>query len=99
MTPKMKLMTSVGALFVSCDFAAAAPAVVANSVNLRAGPGADSQIIAALPSGAVVDVMGCGPAWCRVAFRGAIGFASRGYLQLGAAAIAAPYRGYGEGYA
>ena len=108
MTLRTKLMTSAGALLLSSGLAAAAPAVVASSVNLRTGPGTQYDVIGAMPSGATVDVLGCGPAWCRVAFNGTLGFASRGYLNVGVAAVGPGYPGEGaavgpvypgEGYA
>lgn len=103
-----KLMTGAGLLALSTGFAAAAPAVVQQDLNLRAGPGVDYAVIAAMPSGATVDVMGCEAGWCRVAFGGTTGFASRGYLGPGGGVGAAPayggvavgpaYGGYDVGY-
>ena len=91
-----KLMTGAGLLALSTGFAAAAPAVVQQDLNLRAGPGIDYEVIAAMPSGATVDVMGCEAGWCRVAFGDTTGFASRGYLGLGGGVAVAPaYGGYG----
>jgi hypothetical protein len=108
MTLMRKLMTSAGVLALSTGFAAAAPAVVESDVNLRAGPGPDYAVIATLPAGATVNVMGCEASWCRVSFAGTSGFASRGYLDVAAAAPIGPgyrtvdegfaYRGYQPGY-
>jgi uncharacterized protein YraI len=93
------LMTGAGLLALSTGFAAAAPAVVQQDLNLRAGPGIDYDVIAAMPSGATVDVMGCEAGWCRVAFGGTTGFASRGYLGLGGGVAVGPaYGGYEVGY-
>jgi uncharacterized protein YraI len=87
-------------LALSTGFAAAAPAVVQNDLNLRAGPGVEFPVVAAMPSGAAVDVMGCQASWCQVAFGGTTGWASRAYLGLGGGVAAGPaYRGYGESYA
>jgi Bacterial SH3 domain len=98
MTLMGKLMTGAGVLALSTGFAAAAPAVVQNDLNLRAGPGTDYEVIAAMPAGTTVNVMGCQASWCQVAFGGTTGFASRAYLGLGGATVgAAPIRG--EGYA
>jgi Bacterial SH3 domain len=95
-----KLMTGAGVLALSTGFAAAAPAVVANDLNLRAGPGTEYPVVAAMPSGATVDVMGCEASWCRVAYNGTVGWASRAYMGLGGGVVAAPaYGGYGESYA
>ncbi|HUI97336.1 MAG TPA: SH3 domain-containing protein [Xanthobacteraceae bacterium] len=92
------LMTSAGVLALTTGFAAAAPAVVQSSVNLRTGPGTDYDVIAAMPGGATVDVMGCSDSWCRVNFDGTRGFASRGYLGIGGVAMGPAYeRGYAYG--
>ncbi len=95
-----KLMTGAGMLALSTGFAAAAPAVVENDLNLRSGPGVEFPVIAAMPGGATVDVMGCEASWCRVAYNGAVGWASRAYMGLGGSVASGPaYRTYGEGYA
>ncbi len=100
MTLMGKLMTGAGMLALSTGIAAAAPAVVQNDLNLRAGPGTDYEVVAAMPAGSTVDVMGCQASWCQVAFGGTTGFASRAYLGLGGMVGAAPgIRTYGEGYA
>src|SRR5262249_42312513 len=103
MTLTTKLMTSAGLLALSTGFAAAAPAVVQSDVNLRAGPGIDYEVIAALPAGATVNVRGCEATWCQVSFAGTSGFASRAFLGLGAAALpaygATAVPVYGEDYA
>jgi len=91
------LMTSAGVLALTTGFAAAAPAVVQSSVNLRAGPGTEYEVIAAMPGGASVDVMGCSRSWCQVNFDGTPGFASRGYLDIGIGAATGP--AYERGYA
>ena len=83
-----RLMTGAGLLALSTGYAAAAPAVVASPVNLRTGPGIEFPVIAAMPAGTAIDVVGCGAEWCRVAFAGNVGFASRPFLGLGSAAIA-----------
>ena len=97
MTLMTKLMTGAGVLALSTGFAAAAPAVVANDLNLRAGPGTEYPVVAAMPSGATVDVLGCQASWCRVAHNGTVGWASRAYIGAGGGVAAAPaYRGYSE---
>jgi uncharacterized protein YraI len=92
-----KLMTGAGVLALSSGVAAAAPAVVQNDLNLRAGPGIEYPVVAAMPGGATVDVMGCEAGWCRVAYRGTMGWASRAYMGLGGGVAVAPV--YGESYA
>jgi len=99
MTLMGKLMTGAGVLALSTGFAAAAPAVVENDLNLRSGPGIEYPVVAAMPSGATVDVMGCEGGWCRVGFNGTVGWANRAYMGLGGGVAAAPaYRGFGAGY-
>ena len=100
MTLMSKLMTGAGALALSTGFAAAAPAVVESDLNLRAGPGVEFPVVAAMPGGATVNVMGCQASWCQVAFGGTTGWASQAYLGMGGGVAAGPaYRGFGEGYA
>jgi len=93
-----KLMTGAGMLALSSGFAAAAPAVVQNDVNLRAGPGVEFPVIAAMPAGARVDVTGCQGSWCQVAFNGATGWTSRAYMGLGGGVAVAPTYGYADTY-
>ena len=71
------------ALVLSAGVAAAAPAVVRADVNLRSGPGTGYAVFETIPGGATVDVLGCGGSWCRVAYAGETGYASRSYLALG----------------
>jgi len=72
---------AAGILLVSASTAAAA--MVTNPLNLRRGPGTQFGVIATMPPGARVDVLECGGAWCRVAWRGIEGFASASYLAGG----------------
>ncbi len=58
----------------------AAPATVADNINLRRGPGVQYPPIAIIPYGDTVEVIGCARTWCEVDWRGARGFASRSYL-------------------
>jgi uncharacterized protein YraI len=96
MTLMSKLMTGAGMLALSTGFAAAAPAMVENDLNLRAGPGTEYPVVAAMPAGATVDVMACQASWCRVAFNGTVGWASRTYIGAGGGVAVAPR--YGAGY-
>src|SRR6185312_15047298 len=101
MTFKSKLLTGAGLLVLSTGFALAAPAVVQESVNLRAGPGVEFPVITAMPEGAPIDVMSCEGTWCRVAFGRTVGFASREFLALGGRrgpGYAAVSEGYEYGY-
>jgi uncharacterized protein YraI len=72
---------AAGILLVSASTAAAA--TVTNPLNLRRGPGTGFGVITTMPPGAHVDVLECGGAWCRVAWRGIEGFANASYLAGG----------------
>jgi len=85
MGPK-QLALAAGALLLSVSTAGAA--VITNDLNLRNGPGTRYRIIDTMPAGAHVDVLGCSGAWCRVAWRGLVGYASAGYLARGGGAYA-----------
>jgi uncharacterized protein YraI len=79
---------AAGVLLVSVSTAAAA--IVTNPLNLRRGPGTGFGVITTMPPGARADVIECGGAWCRVAWRGLEGFASASYLAGGGAYAYAP---------
>ncbi|TMI98651.1 MAG: hypothetical protein E6G97_24810 [Alphaproteobacteria bacterium] len=85
MSLKTILLSAASALILSAGAAAAAPAVAENSVNLRAGPGTQYPVVDTIPAGAAVDVAGCAGSWCRVTFNGAVGYASRNFLQMAGA--------------
>ena len=82
------LSVAGGLLLLSVGAAAATPAVVSNDLNLRSGPGTDYRVLSVLPAGSSVDVLGCGQNWCRVSSAEGTGYASSGYLDLGAGAYA-----------
>lgn len=74
----------VAALLVAAPVSAiAAPGMVRNSVNLRAGPGAGFPVVDRIPAGARVTIHGClsGGAWCDVSFAG-----ERGWVAVSALA-------------
>ncbi len=80
---------TAGFLLASAGVAAAAPAVVTGDLNLRSGPGTGYRVIDTMPAGATVNVRGCSGSWCRVAWGGAVGYASASYLGLGGPVYAA----------
>ena len=82
------LAIAAGALLLSGGIAAAA--TVTNDLNLRSGPGTGYRVIGTMPAGAYVDVIGCDGSWCRVNWRGAVGYASASYLGGGGGYAAAP---------
>jgi Bacterial SH3 domain len=59
---------------LTIDLAAAKPATVAAEVNLRKGPGTDSEIITLIPKGTMVEVGTCANGWCMVSFNGQDGY-------------------------
>jgi uncharacterized protein YraI len=81
-----KRILSAGAfLALSAGYAAATPAVVETDLNARTGPGTGYAVIATLPAGSTVEVIGCGGSWCRIDLGGRTAYASRRYLALGGA--------------
>ena len=83
------LALAAGLLLTSAGVAAAAPALVTGDLNLRRGPGTNFGVITVLPGGSTVNVLNCDGGWCRVAWPGAAGFASSGYLDIGRRAYGA----------
>jgi hypothetical protein len=67
---------------LSSGWAAAAPAVVLEYLNLRVGPGYGFGIIAVIPGGWVVDAGACGDGWCQVNAGGMIGYVDATYLGI-----------------
>jgi hypothetical protein len=73
-------------------------AVVAASVNLRSGPGTDSEILATIPAGTSVRVGQCESEWCAVTWNGQSGYAIARNLNLGGSRQAGMYPGGRPGY-
>ena len=71
---------SVSFLALSTGWAAAAPAVVLDYLNLRAGPGYDNYIIEVIPAGWIINAGGCADGWCQVNVNGIVGFVDSNYL-------------------
>jgi hypothetical protein len=83
-----RLMVSAAILTtLAIDLAAAKPATVAADVNLRKGPGTDSEIITLIPKGTVVEVGTCTNGWCGVSFNGNDGYSIATNLGLGGPAL------------
>ncbi len=55
--------------------AAAKPAYVSSTVNLRAAPGTTSEIVGKIPGGSLVDASECTEGWCAVTWKDKAGFA------------------------
>src|SRR4249920_4276444 len=88
-----------GALVLMTGVAAAKPAYVASTVNLRAAPGTSSEIVAKIPGGSLVDASACDEGWCEISWQDKKGFAIQTALDMSgrvpqqrAAAAGAVYR-------
>lgn len=89
----LRIATFVAALVAGMAVSAAAQAAyTAGSVNLRAGPGTGYYVIATAPPGAFVDVRTCGGNWCKVIYRGIVGWMSASYITRGKPRYAPPPR-------
>jgi len=76
---------AIAAFIASAGIASAA--TVTNDLNLRSGPGTGYRVVDTMPAGAYVNVIGCGGSWCRVNWRGEVGYASASYLARGGRAV------------
>ena len=62
--------------------AAAKPAYVPSTVNLRAAPGTTSEVITKIPGGSLVDADNCTDGWCAVTWQEKRGFAIQTALDM-----------------
>lgn len=99
------LAGAVAACLALPGAAHAEDAVTTAPLNVRAGPGTAYAALAALPPGTPVDVETCSSGWCRVRFRGGVGYVSQTYLDMdgGPPVVTAPppprvYREYDPGW-
>ena len=92
MTLMKKMLAGVAIAALSSGVAAAATSDA--DLNLRTGPTTHSRVVGVIPAGANVSVLGCNSGWCRVNFRGEVGYASRHYLNLRTAGRSRVYRRY-----
>ena len=72
-TPRLTICAATLVL-LSAASAAAEPAYVTSTVNLRAAAGTNNEIIAKIPGGSLVDASKCGE-WREVDWQGKSGFA------------------------
>jgi uncharacterized protein YraI len=84
-------MLGASMLALSAGWAAAAPAVVLDYLNLRFGPGYNYPIIEVIPAGWMVEAGGCFDGWCQVNVNGTPGYVDAAYL----ASPTAPAIAYG----
>jgi uncharacterized protein YraI len=75
-------LLSASILALSTGWAAAAPAVVLDWLNLRAGPGFDNYIISIIPAGWIIEAGGCSRGWCAVNVNGVPGYVDANYLAV-----------------
>jgi uncharacterized protein YraI len=73
-------MLSVSIVALSTGWAAAAPAVVLDYLNLRYAPGYDQYILEVIPAGWIVNAGVCADGWCQVNVNGVVGFVDADYL-------------------
>src|SRR5262245_50167849 len=65
---------AAGLVALSAANAAAGPAYVTSTVNLRAAPGTSNEIVGKIPAGSLVDANNCTD-WCEITWQGKTGFA------------------------
>jgi uncharacterized protein YraI len=85
---------SAGIVALSTGWAAAAPAVVLDYLNLRVGPGYDFYIVEVIPAGWIVSAGGCADGWCIVNVNGVVGYVDANYL-----GVPVPPYAWSNGYA
>jgi hypothetical protein len=73
-------MLSANILALSTGWAAAAPAVVLDYLNLRVGPGYDYGVIEVIPAGWIIDAGACVDGWCQANVNGFAGYVDANYL-------------------
>ena len=80
--PLLCLASSLGVLLGAASGAAAKPAYVASTVNMRAAPGTTNEVVAKIPGGSLVDADNCTEGWCAVTWQGKSGFAIQTALDM-----------------
>lgn len=71
------------AVVVMMSAGQAVAAFVTTDLNMRAGPGTGYARIAVVPAGHPVRILNCVPSWCRIDYRGIVGWAHAAYLSGG----------------
>ncbi len=75
MTSTRLLISAAAFLTLSAATAAAGPAYVKSTVNLRTGAGTTNESLGKIPAGSLVDASNCTDGWCEVEWQGKKGFA------------------------
>jgi uncharacterized protein YraI len=76
------VLLSFAVLLGSASLAAAKPAYVLTTVNLRAAPGTTSEVVTKIPGGSLIDADNCTDGWCAVTWQEKSGFAIQTSLDL-----------------
>lgn len=94
---RVALMAALGASLSPGMASAQSQAYTTASVNVRAGPAPDYPVVAQLPGGAAVSVMGCvsGYTWCDVTVPGLRGWVYGGNLSYPYQGNTVPLMSYG----
>ena len=79
---RLAVSAAIFAIF-GADLAAAKPTTVVAEVNLRKGPGTDSEVITLIPKGTMVEVGACTNGWCMVSWNGMDGYSIATNLGMG----------------
>ncbi|WP_127142594.1 SH3 domain-containing protein [Pelagibacterium montanilacus] len=88
-------LLAVTGLFAGASIASAYDAAATTALNVRSGPGTNFNVIGALQTNQVVNVIECNAAntWCRIQDRRLEGWASARYLQRVSGAPSRPSQG------
>ena len=78
---------------LATSLAAAKPATVVADVNLRKGPGTDSEVVTLIPKGTTVEVGTCTNGWCMVSYNGMDGYSIAPNLGLAPRPVRRPAGG------
>lgn len=94
---RVALMAALGVSLSPGTASAQSQAYTTASVNVRAGPASDYPVVAQLPGGAAVSVMGCvsGYTWCDVTVPGVRGWVYGGNLSSAYQGNTVPLMSYG----
>jgi uncharacterized protein YraI len=77
-----KTAIAAGIVLLSAGAASANPAVAAQNVHLRVGPGPEYAAVTVVPRGAGVRAWNCDGLWCQVTYRGRSGFADQSSFDI-----------------
>lgn len=90
-----RILVGLGILALSATGGLAKPAYVVTTVNLRASPGTNSEVVGKIPGGSLIDATDCSEGWCAVTWQDKSGFAIQTALDLSGRV---PNRAAGPGY-